>query len=293
MAEEMRSPALLAAVDIFSGTVGGLAQVAAGHPLDTVKVRLQMQSGGNAEFSGMLDCFRKTIAREGVRGLYKGAMSPVVGAMFHNGNVFFSYGQSLNIVARRGQDVGNLDISQYYCAGALAAVPITMVEVPVDLVKCKLQAQVGTEGRYRGSFHAAQMIFQQHGLRGVYQGTGATLARNVPCFGGYFAAFEATKKVLTPEGQMASLATCFVAGGAAGFGFWGLMYPFETIKTRMQVQDITNPTYRSSFHCWSVALKQEGLAGLFKGYVPCVARAVLVNAAIFTAVTAAKRSIVG
>lgn len=37
MAEAQWSPALLAAVDIFSGTVGGLAQVAAGHPLDTVK----------------------------------------------------------------------------------------------------------------------------------------------------------------------------------------------------------------------------------------------------------------
>ena len=93
-----------------------------------------------------------------------------------------------------------------------------MVEVPVDLVKCKLQAQVGSKGQYNGSFDAARMIFKQHGLRGIYQGTGATLMRNVPCFGGYFAAFEATKKALTPEGKAASLPTCFVAGGAAGFG---------------------------------------------------------------------------
>ena len=36
-----------------------------GHPLDTIKVRLQTQSSVNPEFSGMGDCIRKTIAREG------------------------------------------------------------------------------------------------------------------------------------------------------------------------------------------------------------------------------------
>lgn len=40
----------------------------------------------------MLDCFRKTWAREGLGGLYAGAMSPLLGAMAHNAGVFFSYG---------------------------------------------------------------------------------------------------------------------------------------------------------------------------------------------------------
>lgn len=71
----------MALKDIFSGTMGGIAQVLAGHPLDTgififyiyvaipfnspvhvVKVRLQTQTvvpGQEPEFRGMIDCFKK------------------------------------------------------------------------------------------------------------------------------------------------------------------------------------------------------------------------------------------
>lgn len=41
----------------------------------------------------MIDCFRKTFIKEGFGGLYKGASSPLAGAMFHNAGVFFSYGK--------------------------------------------------------------------------------------------------------------------------------------------------------------------------------------------------------
>lgn len=42
----------------------------------------------------MADCFRKTMAREGVKGLYAGAAAPLWGAMAHNAGVFFSYGMA-------------------------------------------------------------------------------------------------------------------------------------------------------------------------------------------------------
>lgn len=68
-----------------------------GHPLDTIKVRLQTQSSTNPEFTGMADCFRKTWAREGLGGLYAGAASPLLGAMAHNAGVFFSYGMAKRV----------------------------------------------------------------------------------------------------------------------------------------------------------------------------------------------------
>lgn len=46
---------------------------------------------------------------------------------------------------------------------------------------------------------------------------------------------QGTKQTLTKPGQEPSLPTCFVAGAAAGAGYWGLFYPLDTIKTRMQV----------------------------------------------------------
>ena len=62
--------------DIASGTLGGLAQIASGHPFDTVKVNLQ-ERGSETRFHGAVDCVRKLVAAEGLGGLYKGAAAPV------------------------------------------------------------------------------------------------------------------------------------------------------------------------------------------------------------------------
>ena len=63
------------------------------------------------------------------------------GAMAHNAGIFFSYGTAKRIVSSDG--TGNdLTLPQYYMAGSLASLMISVVESPVDLFKCKLQAQV-------------------------------------------------------------------------------------------------------------------------------------------------------
>jgi hypothetical protein len=52
--------------DFVAGCAGGVLQVVSGHPLDTLKVRLQTQAAGGPQFNGMMDCLRKTVASEGV-----------------------------------------------------------------------------------------------------------------------------------------------------------------------------------------------------------------------------------
>lgn len=229
------------AIDIVSGTAGGLAQVLAGHPLDTIKVRLQTQQpgpDGKMPFAGMLDCGKKTFAKEGMSGLYKGAASPLLGAMAHNAGVFFSYGQAKKLT---GADVMGAPLHTFLMAGSLASIPITIVETPVDLLKIKLQSQVG-EGEYKGVFDAAGKLSRAHGVQGLYQGFSATILRNFPCFGLYFFGSEFGYRLINKPGQPASPKQVFlgglVGGGCAGFCFWGLLYPLETIKTRMQSDHI-------------------------------------------------------
>jgi len=53
--------------DLSSGTFGGIAQVVSGHPLDTIKVRLQTQqpdpATGKMPFDGMIDWYARTPVR--------------------------------------------------------------------------------------------------------------------------------------------------------------------------------------------------------------------------------------
>lgn len=47
---------------------------------------------------------------------------------------------------------------------------------------------------------------------------------------------KGVKVALTKKGEQPSLPVCFLAGSSAGVGFWGLFYPLEIIKSRMQVR---------------------------------------------------------
>jgi len=239
--------------------------------------------------------FKKTFGKEGFRGLYKGAMSPLAGAMAHNAGIFFFYGQSKVFVSKRYErTTENLSLPNYFQAGAITGFFVNIIESPVDLLKCKLQAQIG-KGEYTGVWDCAKKLYAKRGIFAIYQGVSATTLRNIPCFASYFCAFEAVKKALTPKGQRPSLTTTFLAGGAAGFAFWGMWYPLDIIKTRMQTDALmpADRKYKSIPDCVSQIFREGGSKAFFKGYVPSIFRAIPINASIFLAVTTTKRVVFG
>lgn len=61
----------------IAGYASGGALVLAGHPFDTIKVRLQTE-GRNGRFKGPLNCLRETIKKEGVLAMYKGITPPLL-----------------------------------------------------------------------------------------------------------------------------------------------------------------------------------------------------------------------
>lgn len=68
-------PALL---NFIAGTFGGIGGVLAGHPFDTIKVRLQNQTSDNMKYKGTIHCMRTIVKEETVFGLFKGITSPMV-----------------------------------------------------------------------------------------------------------------------------------------------------------------------------------------------------------------------
>ncbi len=261
--------------------------------LDTIKVRLQTQVAGvdgKMPFNGMVDCAKKTFAHEGMGGLYRGAASPLLGAMAHNAGVFFSYGQAKKLT---GADQVGAPLYTYFLAGALSAVPISFIETPVDLLKIKMQSQVG-KGEYSGVIDAARKLSRAHGIAGLYQGGVASWTRNIPCFGMYFLGSEFGYRQVVPPGTKATPDQVFigglVGGGIAGFCFWGIFYPLEVVKTRMQSDhiEVAKRRYSSFMDCVRKTNTEGGAAAFYKGYVPSMVRAVPVNAAIFCAVYSVK-----
>lgn len=61
---------------LLAGAIAGVSEILTMYPLDVVKTRFQIQVG-NAEYTSILDCFRKMIKNEGFGSLYRGILPPI------------------------------------------------------------------------------------------------------------------------------------------------------------------------------------------------------------------------
>ena len=68
----------------------------AGHPLDTMKVRMVLMPPPTPKF---MDLARDILVKEGISGLYAGVASPALGAMAHKASMFLSYGIAKQVVS--------------------------------------------------------------------------------------------------------------------------------------------------------------------------------------------------
>ncbi|EGC38719.1 hypothetical protein DICPUDRAFT_75670 [Dictyostelium purpureum] len=280
------SQLVIALKDIVAGSVGGIGQVFTGHPLDTIKVRLQTQPVGNPIYSGTMDCLRKTIQQEGFMGLYKGVASPLVGLSIMNSVMFLAYGQAKTVIQSL-DPTKQLSIGGFTAAGALAGVAISFVDSPVDLFKSQMQVQSGEKKQFSSTSDCARQIWKIGGVRGVFQGLGATFVRDIPANAFYFGAYEYVRKVFATANninvdQLSSL-QIMAAGGAGGVSYWTLSYPADVVKSTMQTDSIikSQRKYSNMLDCAQKIYKQQGIAGFYKGFTPCFIRSIPANAACF------------
>jgi solute carrier family 25 carnitine/acylcarnitine transporter 20/29 len=296
--------------DIVAGTVGGMTTVVVGHPLDTVKVRLQTST---ARYSSTADCVLKTWRGEGVRGFYSGVQSPLAGEAFFNAVQFLAYGQSKQLLLQwRHQsshaephahlhlqlyDERELRISDFFIAGGLTGAASCLVECPVDLLKSQLQTAVHRSSAAFSSFPSAvAFIVRERGVVGLYQGLGPTFARTIPSTAAYFGCYEACRRGLMPAASSSSSAVSesaviLLAGGVGGFVYWLSTYPADCVKSAMQ-SDAIHPAqrrYSGVADCCRQLYAEGGWRRFYRGLAPCLLRAFPANAACFWSYEYAKR----
>lgn len=283
MSEKQRSSPIK---NFLAGGFGGVCLVACGHPLDTIKVRLQTmpqpQMGQSPLYAGTLDCAKKTIAKEGFLGLYKGMAAPLVGVTPMFAVCFFGFGVGKRIQQKSPDE--ELTYRQLFQAGMISGVFTTGIMVPGERIKCLLQIQQGaSKVKYAGPVDCAKQLYREGGIRSIYKGTAATLLRDVPATGMYFMTYEWLQRVLTPEGKsrsdLSAWRTLF-AGGMAGIFNWMVAIPPDVLKSRLQTAP--EGTYPNGMRdVFRQLMRTEGITALYKGATPVMLRAFPANAACF------------
>ena len=177
----------------------------------------------------------------------------------------------------------------------------SLILSPIEQVKIRLQLQSNSyiklhqANPHTGPVSVAKSIFKAEGLKGMYRGLTMTFLRDAPAHGVYFYTYEYMREQLHPGCRKSgeeSLNTTLVAGGLAGVASWVSSYPLDVIKTRLQAQSLSSlPKYAGIIDCFRRSVREEEYRVLWRGLGTAVARAFLVNGAIFCSYEIALRSL--
>ncbi|KAH6955120.1 solute carrier family member 46 [Fusarium avenaceum] len=288
-----QSPAVETAKDLFSGAVGGIAQVLIGQPFDIVKVRLQTTT----QYSSAINAATTIYKNEGALAFYKGTLTPLIGI---GACVSVQFG-AFNAAKRWFQTRNNgaeLSYPQYAAAGAFAGVSNSVLSGPIEHIRIRLQSQPHGAGRlYDGPGDCVRKLGAHNGvLSGIYRGQAVTIWREAFAYGAWFTAFEymmnsdaARNKVDRKDIPAYKIA---LYGGLAGEVLWLSSYPFDVIKSKMQTDGFgANQRYSTMRDCFAKTWRAEGAGGFFKGIGPTLARAMPVSAGTFIVVEMTMRAL--
>ena len=185
-----------------AGACGGLACVAAGQPLDTVKVKMQTYPH---IYSSFYLAVKKTLVEERLRGFYAGAFPAVVSNVAENAVLFLSYKHCQSLVqwmvgaeSRADMSAGQLSLS-----GSMASFFSALAISPCELVKCRMQTHSvsNLSKQVVSPVIVVRSILRDEGMAGMYRGLTSTWFREMPGYFCFFTGYNASIKFLTPEGQ--------------------------------------------------------------------------------------------
>lgn len=263
-----------------AGAVAGISEILVMYPLDVVKTRMQLQvsqAAGSAaaaqeHYTGVVDCIRKIVQKEGASRLYKGISSPVLMEAPKRATKFACNDEFQKVFKNLfGMPVLNQQLS--VLSGASAGICEAFVVVPFELVKIRLQ---DSRSNYKGPVDVVKQIIAKEGVLAMYNGLESTMWRHAVWNAGYFGIiFQARAMLPKPQSKTQKTRNDLIAGTIGGTVGSLLSTPFDVVKSRIQNTAVVAGVVRKYNWSWPslfVVYREEGFRALYKGFVPKVLR---------------------
>ena len=282
--------------DFIAGWFGGVSVLVVGQPFDSVKYRLQ---GSNLDYRNVgyrnsMDCAIKTFQSEGLVGFYRGVGAAIAGVGIARAALFGVYGHLLAFFSSRYdtttsekfQGGAQLSLLENMLCAAGGGVAHSVVMTPFEVVRIRLQTMhMFKDRKYFDELHCARTLYREGGARKLYRGLTATLMRDVPGSITYLGCYGILRQLLPQQDGALNTMSVLFAGGCAGVAQWSIIFPLDTIKTRMQIA--RSGVYTDVMHVARDLWRTEGLHAFYYGIAPAICKAFLSNALCFLGVETA------
>ena len=297
----------------LAGSTGAMLSGAVTHPIDLVKVRMQLYGaadGASAASSssatakaagpppGMFRTGYLVAKHEGARGLYKGLSASLMRQASFIGTKFGAY-DLLKSVVPKDPD-GTLPFWKMTGCGLGAGAIGAAVGNPADLAMVRMQAdgRLPPELRrnYRHGGEALMRVVREEGVLALWRGCGPTVNRAMIVTASQMAVYDKTKATILREGKphglrdgmMVQTGASFVAGVVAAL----TSNPIDLAKSRlmsMKPDAEGRMPYAGTLDCVVKTVRHEGVGAVYKGLIPTTARQVPLNMVRFVSVEWCKK----
>jgi len=167
--------------NLASGGAAGASSLAFVYSLDYARTRLANDSkaakkGGERQFNGLVDVYRKTLASDGIAGLYRGFVVSCVGIVVYRG-LYFGLYDSLKPVVLTG-NMKDSFIGSFFLGWGIT-IGAGLASYPLDTVRRRMMMTSGEAVKYNSSLHAFRVIVQKEGIKSLFKGAGANILRAI------------------------------------------------------------------------------------------------------------------
>ncbi|KAL3447942.1 mitochondrial carrier domain-containing protein [Aspergillus insuetus] len=167
--------------NLASGGAAGATSLLFVYSLDYARTRLandakSAKGGGDRQFNGLVDVYKKTLASDGIAGLYRGFGPSVLGIVVYRGLYFGMY-DSIKPVLLVGPLEGSFLAS--FLLGWTVTTGAGIASYPLDTVRRRMMMTSGEAVKYASSFDAFRQIVAREGVKSLFKGAGANILRGV------------------------------------------------------------------------------------------------------------------
>jgi len=167
--------------NLLSGGAAGACSLFFVYSLDYARTRLandnkSAKKGGERQFNGLLDVYRKTMKSDGIQGLYRGFTISCAGIIVYRGLYFGMY-DSLKPVLLTGNMKDSFLGS--FALGWVITIGAGLASYPIDTIRRRMMMTSGEAVKYNGSLHCAREIIKAEGWRSLFKGAGANILRGI------------------------------------------------------------------------------------------------------------------
>jgi len=167
--------------NLASGGAAGACSLLFVYSLDYARTRLandnkSAKKGGQRQFNGLIDVYKKTLATDGIQGLYRGFNISCIGIIVYRGLYFGMY-DSLKPVLLTGNMKDSFFAS--FLLGWGITIGAGLASYPIDTIRRRMMMTSGEAVKYKSSYHAFLEIIKKEGTKSLFKGAGANILRAI------------------------------------------------------------------------------------------------------------------